>query len=211
MTASSNALIKKLQQRVASRNNLVGLEQSTEHPMEPPVSSKAVQKAEKRLGFALPDFLKRIYTEVGNGGFGPAYGLIAIGKSLPMHSGETLVSTYQEMLTQAKEHPVWHWPKRLLPIAVYGCGMYMCVDCAMPTLPVMLFDPNNLDDTEENEDAAMGWTNAFWSVGASLSKWLNDWLKNAPAKDPTWPARSWLRKRLWPRKPQYVKFFLESN
>jgi hypothetical protein len=34
--------------------------------------------AERRLGFALPSFYRRLLLEVGNGGFGPGYGLIGV-------------------------------------------------------------------------------------------------------------------------------------
>ncbi|HEX2475181.1 MAG TPA: hypothetical protein VHK01_10560, partial [Lacipirellulaceae bacterium] len=42
----------------------------------PPASTESVQLAESKLGFSLPSFLKDVYTQVGNGGFGPGYGII---------------------------------------------------------------------------------------------------------------------------------------
>jgi hypothetical protein len=44
-------------------------------PINPPVIPDDLIFAEKMLGFVLPSFLKRVYLEVGNGGFGPGYGL----------------------------------------------------------------------------------------------------------------------------------------
>jgi hypothetical protein len=41
----------------------------------PPASVAEVDAAEATLGFAIPPLLRRLYTEVGNGGFGPDYGL----------------------------------------------------------------------------------------------------------------------------------------
>jgi hypothetical protein len=41
----------------------------------PPVSSAAIAEAEIRLGFNLPVLLRELYQCVGNGRFGPGYGL----------------------------------------------------------------------------------------------------------------------------------------
>jgi hypothetical protein len=43
-----------------------------------PVTMEELAQAEEQLGFALPALLRRIYLEVGNGGFGPGYGLFAL-------------------------------------------------------------------------------------------------------------------------------------
>src|SRR5258708_36322398 len=40
-----------------------------------PVTQAYLTQAEEMLGFLLPPLLKRIYRDVGNGGFGPGYGL----------------------------------------------------------------------------------------------------------------------------------------
>jgi hypothetical protein len=50
-------------------------------PSFTPAMKSVVTNCEKRLGFALPTFLRRLYLEVGNGGFGPGYGLLGIGKN----------------------------------------------------------------------------------------------------------------------------------
>jgi hypothetical protein len=45
---------------------------------EVPVTREAIYDAEQALGFALPELLRRLYEEVGNGGFGPGYGLFGL-------------------------------------------------------------------------------------------------------------------------------------
>jgi hypothetical protein len=42
--------------------------------MCPPISEADLRDSEDSLGFRLPGFVRRLYTEVGNGGFGPGYG-----------------------------------------------------------------------------------------------------------------------------------------
>jgi hypothetical protein len=44
----------------------------------PPTTSAIVEAAEAKLGFSLPPLLRQLYTEVGNGGFGPGYGLFGL-------------------------------------------------------------------------------------------------------------------------------------
>ncbi len=45
---------------------------------KPPVSLADLTDAETIIGFPLPTLLRRIYLEVGNGGFGPGYGLFPL-------------------------------------------------------------------------------------------------------------------------------------
>ena len=44
-------------------------------PLILPTSLAVVEAAEQSLGFYLPHLLREIYTQVGNGGFGPGYGI----------------------------------------------------------------------------------------------------------------------------------------
>ena len=47
-------------------------------PPRPPVTLSELVAAEQRMGCRLPELLKRLYTGVGNGGFGPQHGILAI-------------------------------------------------------------------------------------------------------------------------------------
>ncbi|MGP3934211.1 SMI1/KNR4 family protein [Nonomuraea sp. KM88] len=44
----------------------------------PVASSEAVAEAEAAIGYPLPSLLRRLYLEVGNGGFGPRGGIIGV-------------------------------------------------------------------------------------------------------------------------------------
>ena len=67
MTSREQKLIARLKERVQdpSRASDEGLAE-----VYPPVKARAVAAAERDLGFRLPDLLRAIYTQVGNGGFG---------------------------------------------------------------------------------------------------------------------------------------------
>jgi len=79
-----------------------------------------VAAVERELGFPLPRLLVRLYQEVANGGFGPAYLLLPL-----VGEGRTAVAEYG---------PCEYWPHGVLPILDWGCGMYAAVDCLDPTL-----------------------------------------------------------------------------
>ncbi len=49
------------------------LESCGDRLWHPPLTISEIQDVERRLGFLLPPFLRRLYSEVANGGFGPGY------------------------------------------------------------------------------------------------------------------------------------------
>lgn len=194
MLATERDLIRRLKERNEDR------ERATDghiHPAEPvpPVSPKGLQTAEHALGFQLPELLRAMYLEIGNGGFGPQYGIVGTTGGATL-DGCTLESCYQGMLRLEQENPVWRWPAHLLPVANYGCGTWSCVDCDYKKLPMILWDPNNLDSALDGADARLNWGNAFWDQGYSLNGWLTDWLADGEPPEPKWPGDPWMRKRL---------------
>ncbi|MFJ7587148.1 SMI1/KNR4 family protein [Streptomyces sp. NPDC097617] len=120
-------------------------------PLPAALGAEEIARAEGILGFALPPLLAALYTRVGDGGFGPECGLLPLGHA---------VSAYGAGRASARR-----WPEGVLPIADFGCGMYVCVDCRSDTAQVLLFD----HDPGEPELA--------WSIDTpSLAAWLGGWL-----------------------------------
>lgn len=108
-----------------------------------PASRLDVVVAEAQLGFRLPALLRELYVTVGNGGFGPGYGLFGLCGGAPMFScgGEFyLVDIYRSFLR--RPHAYAPWQERLLPICHWGCTLYSYLDCALPQAPVMSLDEN---------------------------------------------------------------------
>lgn len=93
----------------------------------PTVSPGQLAAAETSLGFALPSLLRQIYLQVGNGGFGPGYGLIGL---------EELLQVYNEM----RQLP--GWPERMVPLCTWGCGIYSCLDCSLSAGPIYVYSPD---------------------------------------------------------------------
>jgi len=61
-------------------------------------------------------FLRRLYLEVANGGFGPGYGLLSLEDNR-----ESLAWVYQEFRAGG-------WPEGLLPLWDWGCAAWSCLD-----------------------------------------------------------------------------------
>ncbi|WP_128379243.1 SMI1/KNR4 family protein [Streptomyces cavernae] len=129
-----------------------------------PVDPATVARAESALGFGLPPLLAALYLRIGDGGFGPEYGLLPLLDSPP--SGEpAAVRQYLANRENARQDPDWPWPEGVLPISHWGCGMYACVDCCSPLATVLLYEPN-ADDSAHS-----------WYVDApGLTDWLTAWL-----------------------------------
>lgn len=132
-----------------------------------PVDTAAVARAEAILGFPLPALLAALYLRIGDGGFGPEYGLLPLLDGAA--SGEpAAVPQYLANQKSGRKDPDWPWPEGVLPISHWGCGMYACVDCRHPDGTVLFFEPN----ADEVDHA--------WYIDApDLATWLRTWLDGA--------------------------------
>lgn len=135
----------------------------------PPLSSEELQAAERHLGFALTATLRRIFTEVGNGGFGPQYGLLGLRGGMRNEHGNDAVDQYLAYREARCSDIHWSWPLGLLPLGHLGCAMYLCVDCTTPEGVVTWFEPNP-------HVTGQPWTDAFFPLAKSTDKWLLPWL-----------------------------------
>jgi SMI1/KNR4 family protein SUKH-1 len=132
-----------------------------------PADGATLDRAERELGFPLPATLRRIYGEVGNGGFGRGSGLLPI---------ERVVADHREL--QASVPVGRSWPNRLLPL-VYHNPQYECVDAASESLRVVDWDPEELD--ERVSEAR--WQRSFSETAPSLVAWLSEWVASRPSQE----------------------------
>ena len=145
----------------------------------PLATLEQIAAAEKKLGFAIPELLRQIYQQVGNGGFGPGYGIFGLPTSAEDEK-KSLVSQYL-MLHKLQTNP--SWPVRLLPLCDWGCGIASYLDCSHPEAPVVRMDSNMpKEDVVERVPAEMQFgksdqvEDACWLESASLAQWLTDWV-----------------------------------
>lgn len=175
-------LIERLKDIIRTSHHATG--EPTLHRQRniPPVTMEELVQAEAQLGFTLPSFLRRIYLEVGNGGFGPGYGLLSLNEIPPNAVSDTtsLVADYQgmrafsqkdidEYFAEDEEKPSL-WPERVVTLCDWGCNIYSCLDCSSPELPIFRMDSNENFLVE-------------WAIEApSLYQWLEKWIDGALAR-----------------------------
>jgi hypothetical protein len=135
----------------------------------PPLSEREIVSAERRLGFALPPSLRALYARVGNGGYGPAYGLLGlVGGELQEDDLDT-VGVYERARIDDAEDPEWSWPEKLLPVLSLGCAMFFCVDCSSSRGDVVWFEPNG-------HGPGTAWHHAFIPLGLRCDEMMLRWV-----------------------------------
>jgi hypothetical protein len=136
----------------------------------PLAAAEQVAQAEQVLGYPLPPFLVRLYREVGNGGFGPDYGLLGIAGGATDDRRHDALAAYEEYRQLDPDDPFWRWPPSLLPIINCGCAMYLCVDCSTPTGRIVWFEPNPHEDGES-------WDESFVRLPCDVEQLFEAWIE----------------------------------
>jgi hypothetical protein len=136
----------------------------------PPVGPTSIAKAENATGYRLPLLLVRLYSEVGNGGFGPDYGLLGIDGGAGNEGGHDALALYQGFRQADKRDPQWSWPANFLPLVHCGCAMYLCVDCASPDGRVVWFEPNP-------HTPGQSWDDSFIPLSCNLEQLMEAWVQ----------------------------------
>ena len=131
-----NETIAKLQKRIQLFPPTDCQSNLTEIPRSP-VSRDKFEQFETKIGAKFPLFLRLIYTEVANGGFGPAWGLNPL-----MDSEQLSILQWSQIMEKAKLEDVeFPWPDHLIRIGEIGCNMYFGVDVSLDPSPVYAVDP----------------------------------------------------------------------
>ncbi len=128
-----------------------------------PSTVQAVAKVEKSLGFALPDDLKQLYVDVGDGGFGPFNGIRRLGN---------WAKDYRKLRAELLAERGHEWPEAMLPI-VYLNGKRMCLDRHSGAVVFWTKPPKKASERK--------WLASFVPQSASLAEWLERWVDT-----PTW-------------------------
>ncbi|WP_433178948.1 hypothetical protein [Actinoallomurus sp. CA-150999] len=134
-------------------------------PPCPPVTVPELLAAEQRIGRRLPDLLRRLYTEVANGGFGPTYGILGITPSGHLaYKDNTAVEEYVA-------HPELNDPLGF-PLVYSGCNVWWYVSLTQPGNPVYLFDWDGWDWPERDSPMVAVDQDQIWPT---LAEWLGQW------------------------------------
>jgi hypothetical protein len=158
------------------------LEPIPPHPSRPPVSMDVVEEIERTLGFRLPTLMRRLYTEVGNGQFGPNWGLLRLRQaegediwepevSEMSVEGWFLVHRDMEKVHGPKPDDWPEFPEGSLLISEGGCLVNYWLDCATEHGRVFVDDGDKYGQGYE-----------FETLSPTLEAWLTRWL------DQPWPT-----------------------
>lgn len=175
------SLINALRERAADASRATDCADVIPARVFPVARPDQIARVERDLGFPLPPLLEELYLRVGNGGYGPSYGLLGIAGGATDDLGRSLEEVYSAFAQPHADDPHWHWPSRLLPVASLGCAMYACVDCSSPEGRVVWFEPNPHSPNEP-------WDDSFIPLAPSMSHWLRSWLADEDLFESAWKA-----------------------
>lgn len=134
----------------------------------PILSSDELSETIREIGFEPSTLYVQLLQEIGNGGFGPGYGLLGLVGGATDDMGETAVGLYKIFAQSYPKHPTWNWPHGLLPVCHWGCAIYSCIDCTSEEAVVKTWDPNQWEDGTSP-------TLAIRSTEMPLAEWLENW------------------------------------
>ena len=125
-------------------------------------SAEALAALESAIAAPLPPFLRRVFAEVADGGFGPGGGLL---------SASAAGAAYGRMRGGAELPRGRSWPDGLLPVVERDPGYY-CVDCTSPEGRVVDWDPEELAEFSGEKAFAA----SFSEEAPSVEAWLQSWV-----------------------------------
>jgi cell wall assembly regulator SMI1 len=129
-------------------------------PLKPiePLGEKAVAKVEHSLGFKLPTQLRQLYLEIGDGGFGPYWGVRRLSN---------WAKDYAKLRADMLKERGREWPEALLPI-VYMNGKRICVDRDSGEVLLWTRPPKKASEKK--------WLASFIPQASSVEEWLERWV-----------------------------------
>lgn len=131
-----------------------------------PASPGAVRTCEELLGAPLPRLLRRCYLELGNGDFGPGYGLLPLPEGSMAPAG-TLIEAFQKQQCWPE---AWQpMAESLLPICEWGCGIASFINYRDPAAPMWAVDPN--------PDPAGDLSIALFPQHLTFTEWMRRWIE----------------------------------
>ena len=128
-------------------------------PALEPAAPDAVAEAEEEIGFPLPPLLRRLYLEVGNGGFGPGEGIPGVRGGADVGWDWSDIAAFHRDARADEQWKAWPW---LVPIFDWGCTIMSLIDCRDPDGRMWAWEEGQLISLPQRQ---------------TLTEWLGLWLQ----------------------------------
>jgi hypothetical protein len=165
----TDQIIERLRRRAADPRLATDEAADAASDATAPLDDGSILRAEGIIGHRLPGLLRDAYRLVGDGGFGPGYGLLRLLPDPDSSDVESVIGLYEGLCSSDPEDPAWSWPAQLVPFCDWGCAIRSCVDCSTPAGMVVTFDPNV-------RDLGAPMSDALAASHPSVESWFADWL-----------------------------------
>lgn len=142
----------------------------------PVLNDADVAQVKEELGRELSPFLKSLYCTIGNGGFGPAYGLLGLHYGPKNEDGLNAIDLYHSFRAPDPDDPHWIWPEDYIPLVHLGCAMFLCAHISDAEASVIWFEPNP-------HEYAQPWTDSFFPLRVNLAGLLDAWMNGEEFTD----------------------------
>ncbi|MFF7334950.1 SMI1/KNR4 family protein [Streptomyces sp. NPDC008150] len=119
--------------------------QTPDDNLAPVATPTVISAVEAEVGHPMPRFLRRLYAEVSNGGFGIDGWECASLSPLPDHyfcDGEDILELYRGFTTPTQDPDGETVPHGIVPIMDRGCTMWTLVDFRTPDGRIWVWDGN---------------------------------------------------------------------
>jgi hypothetical protein len=122
-------------------------------------SREALDAAERIIGYPLPPLLRRLYSEVANGGFGPFGGVEGVDGGYTSGAGMLVdyLAWRDAEIPEDVDFP--EWTAGVVWFCDLGCAMWALLDCRSPEGTMMFSDEGTL-----------------YRLDLSLAQWFELWL-----------------------------------
>lgn len=136
----------------------------------PPINESNLRLIESELDFDLPPLMRLLYTQIGDGNYGPGYGLLPLlSANTDEEAGFTFLQLYNDWHSPESIDDDWCWDDWLVPLCDWGCGIYGCVDASEENGSVYRFNWASVKPGDAPEDY-------LDQTHESLTTWFEDWL-----------------------------------
>lgn len=176
-----DAILAQIRQRLSAAPSPTDVPFERTKELPPVASAASIRSTERDIGLELPPLLCRMYTEIANGGFGPAYGFIGVAGGATDDIGKSIVDLYVGSQSQQFRKRFPNWPKGIVRFCYWGCGMYSAIDCLSPDFAVYHFEPNP-------DESDLGFANCLIPHKRSFDDFVTAWLADVDLLNDVFPG-----------------------